>query len=69
MKFFKKISQNLKKKLVEFILDEYGGNLSEYILGIVIGLIIFFVVVGILFGILTWAGDSFNNLFNWTSPG
>ena len=69
MKFFKKISQNLKKKLVEFIFDEYGGNLSEYILGIVIGLIIFFVVVGILFGILNWAGDSFNNLFNWTGPG
>ena len=69
MKYFKKISQNLKKKLVEFIIDEYGGNLSEYILGVIIGVIIFFVVVGILFGILTWAGDSFNNLFNWTGPG
>ena len=69
MKYFKKISQNLKKKIVEFILDEYGGNLSEYILGIIIGVIIFFVVVAILFGILTWAGDSFNDLFNWTGAG
>jgi len=69
MKYFKKITDRIKKKIGGFILDEYGLSLSEYILGIIIGVIIFFVVVGILFGIFTWAGDSFNDLFNWTAAG
>jgi len=69
MKYFKKITDRIKKKIGGFILDEYGLSLSEYILGIIIGVIIFFVIVGLVLGILTWAGDSFNDLFNWTAAG
>ena len=69
MKYFKKITDRIKKKIGEFNLAEYGLSLSEYILGIVIGVIIFFVVISIVLGILTWAGDSFNDLFNWTAAG
>ena len=69
MKYLKKLATGFKKKVVEFILDEYGGNLSEYIMGIVIGVIIFFVIIAIVLGVFTWAGDSFNDLFNWTGAG
>ena len=69
MKYFKKITDRIKKKIGGFILDEYGLSLSEYIMAIIVGVIIFFVIVGLVLGILTWAGDSFNDLFNWTAAG
>jgi len=59
---FKKIL----KKIKEFFLNEYGGNLVEYALLVGFGLFIFFMIIGVITSILDWTvglSDDFWNLF------
>ncbi|MFX1393821.1 MAG: hypothetical protein ACFFAH_09630 [Promethearchaeota archaeon] len=56
--FFKKIG----KKIKEFIIDENGGNLVEYILLIGFALFIFFILVIEVTGILDWTVGLSNDL-------
>jgi len=61
-KFLKKIG----KKVKEFFSDESGGNLVEYALLIGFALFIFFIIVGIITGMLDWVqglADDFSDLF------
>ena len=58
IEFFKKIG----KKVKEFFIDESGGNLVEYALLIGFALFIFFILVGVITGMLDWTvgqSDSF----------
>lgn len=56
--FIKKIG----KKIKEFIIDEHGGNLVEYILLIGFALFIFFILVVEVTGILNWTVGLSNDL-------
>ena len=52
-----KISEKCKsiyKKIKQFYTDECGGNLVEYALLIGFALFIFFIIVGIVTGMLDW---------------
>jgi len=53
-KKMKKIGYKLKKKIKEFFADEWGGNLVEYALLIGFALFMFFIIVGIVTGLLDW---------------
>jgi Flp pilus assembly pilin Flp len=59
----KKYSKNLKEKVKDFFLDEYGGNLVEYALLIGLALFIFFIIVGVMMSLLEWPLDLANNLW------
>ena len=58
IEFFKKIG----KKIKEFIIDEHGGNLVEYVLLIGFALFIFFILVIEVTGILDWTVGLSNDL-------
>jgi len=61
-KFLKKIG----KKVKEFFSNESGGNLVEYALLIGFALFIFFIIVGMITGMLDWVqglADDFSDLF------
>ncbi|NHJ21443.1 MAG: hypothetical protein EAX91_10895 [Candidatus Lokiarchaeota archaeon] len=60
----KKCSKNLKKKVKEFLTDEFGGNLVEYALLIGLALFIFFIIVGVITSLLEWPIDLANNLWD-----
>lgn len=57
----KKCRKNLKEKIKDFFLDEYGGNLIEYALLIGLALFIFFIIVGVMTSLLEWPLDQANN--------
>ena len=57
----KKNSKNLKEKIKDFFLDEYGGNLVEYALLIGLALFIFFIIVSVMISLLDWPLDLANN--------
>ncbi|MBY9010901.1 MAG: hypothetical protein KGD70_00855 [Candidatus Lokiarchaeota archaeon] len=59
----KKCSKNLKEKVKDFFVDEYGGNLVEYALLIGLALFIFFIIVGVMMSLLEWPLDLANNLW------
>jgi len=59
----KKNSKNLKEKIKDFFLDEYGGNLVEYALLIGLALFIFFIIVSVMTSLLDWPLDLANNFF------
>ena len=59
----KKSRKNLKEKIKDFFLDEYGGNLVEYALLIGLALFIFFIVVGVMTSLLDWPLDLANNFW------
>jgi len=59
----KKSSKNLKEKIKDFFIDEYGGNLIEYALLIGLALFIFFIIVGVMTSLLDWPLDLANNLW------
>ncbi len=59
----KKYSKNLKEKIKDFFLDEYGGNLIEYALLIGLALFIFFIIVGVMTSLLDWPLDLANNFW------
>jgi len=59
----KKVSKNLKEKIKDFFVEEYGGNLIEYALLIGLALFIFFIIVGVMTSLLDWPLDLANNLW------
>lgn len=62
----KKFLEKLKKKIFDFLTDDFGGNLIEYALLIGFALFMFFLIVGIVTSILDWTlglSDDFFNLF------
>jgi Flp pilus assembly pilin Flp len=55
----KQTTKKIKKKIKEFIYDEFGGNLVEYALLIGFALFIFFLLVSIVLSMMDWtAGQS-----------
>lgn len=59
---FKKV----KRKIKTFLSDEWGGNLVEYALLIGFALFIFFIIVGMVTGMLDWVQglvEKFTQLF------
>ncbi len=61
--FIKKFHKILKKKLKEYFLDEYGGNLLEYALLIGLALFIFFIIVGVMTSLLEWPLELSSNFW------
>ena len=59
----KKGSKNLKEKIKDFFMDEYGGNLVEYALLIGLALFIFFIIVGVMTSLLEWPLDLANDFW------
>jgi len=56
---FKKI----KSKVVEYFLDDYGGNLVEYALLLGFALFVFFIIIGVITSILNWTLGLSNDFF------
>ncbi|TFG14558.1 MAG: hypothetical protein EU535_03285 [Promethearchaeota archaeon] len=61
--FIKGLSRKLKKKVKDFILDEYAGNLVEYALLIGFALFIFFLLVSIVLSMMDWTAGQSNEFF------
>ncbi|MFX1315118.1 MAG: hypothetical protein ACFE9T_04590 [Promethearchaeota archaeon] len=62
-KFLKKFVNKIK----QLLFDEFGGNLVEYALLIGFALFIFFIIVGIITGMLDWVqslADNFLEMIN-----
>jgi Flp pilus assembly pilin Flp len=66
MKIFSSFKK-VKEKIKEFFSDEWGGNLVEYALLIGFALFIFFIIVGMVTGMLDWVQglvEKFTQLFS-----
>jgi len=61
--FLKHTTSKIKKKLKDFIYDEFGGNLVEYALLIGFGLFIFFLLVSIVLSMMDWTAGQSNEFF------
>jgi Flp pilus assembly pilin Flp len=46
--------KKLKKRILEFLNNEYGGSLVEYALLIGFALFVFFIIVGVITSMLDW---------------
>ncbi len=57
------LSKKVKKKIKDFILDEYGGNLVEYALLIGFALFIFFLLVSIVLSMMDWTAGQSSEFF------
>ncbi len=64
MSKFKNIFNKIKHKIVEFISDDYGGNLVEYALLLGFALFVFFIIIGVITSILNWTLGLSNDFFN-----
>jgi len=64
MSKFKNIFNKVKYKIVEFISDDYGGNLVEYALLLGFALFVFFIIIGVITSILNWTLGLSNDFFN-----
>ena len=62
--FLGKIFKFFKSKLLDFIVDYYGGNFVEYALLLGFGLFIFFIIVGLVTSLLDWTLDLSSDFFN-----
>ena len=65
MKLFSRFKK-IKRKIKTFLSDEWGGNLVEYALLIGFALFIFFIIVGMVTGMLDWVQglvEDFSQLF------
>ncbi len=63
---FKEFISIIIKKIKDFFNDESGGNLVEYALLIGFALFIFFILIGIITGMLEWVqglADEFLQIF------
>jgi Flp pilus assembly pilin Flp len=60
---FKVLFKRIYGKIIDFIQDEYGGNLVEYALLIGFGLFIFFLLVSIITNMLDWTVNQSNEFF------
>ena len=61
--FIKFLSRKLRKKVKDFIFDEYAGNLVEYALLIGFALFIFFLLVSIVLSMMDWTAGQSNEFF------
>ncbi len=61
--FISVVTRKIKKKIKDFILDEYGGNLVEYALLIGFGLFIFFLLVSIVLSMMDWTAGQSSEFF------
>jgi len=61
--FLKLLTRKIKKKVKDFIYDEFGGNLVEYALLIGFGLFIFFLLVSIVLSMMDWTAGQSNEFF------
>ncbi len=61
--FLKLATRKIKKKVKDFIYDEFGGNLVEYALLIGFGLFIFFLLVSIVLSMMDWTAGQSNEFF------
>ncbi|MBY9007079.1 MAG: hypothetical protein KGD63_09990 [Candidatus Lokiarchaeota archaeon] len=61
----KKISL-IKKRIKEFFIDEYGGNLVEYVLLIGFALFVFFIIFNIISSIMDWTIGLSDDFFGLT---
>ena len=61
---FKIIIRNIKRKIIEFIADDFGGNLVEYALLIGFALFVFFIIIGVITSILNWTLGLSNDFFS-----
>jgi Flp pilus assembly pilin Flp len=63
-KNLKNSCKKIKGKIIEFLSDEYGGNLVEYALLIGFALFIFFIIVGVITSLLNWTLGLSDDFFN-----
>jgi len=63
-KNLKNSCKKIKEKIIEFLSDEYGGNLVEYALLIGFALFIFFIIVGVITSLLNWTLGLSDDFFN-----
>ena len=61
--FLKLLTRKIKKKVKDFIYDEFGGNLVEYALLIGFGLFIFFLLVSIVLSMMDWTAGQSSEFF------
>jgi Flp pilus assembly pilin Flp len=61
--FLKLATRKIKKKVKDFLYDEFGGNLVEYALLIGFGLFIFFLLVSIVLSMMDWTAGQSNEFF------
>jgi len=61
--FLKIATRKIKKKVKDFIYDEFGGNLVEYALLIGFGLFIFFLLVSIVLSMMDWTAGQSSEFF------
>ncbi len=61
--FLKLATRKIKKKVKDFIYDEFGGNLVEYALLIGFGLFIFFLLVSIVLSMMDWTAGQSSEFF------
>ena len=55
--------KKIKKKIKDFINDEYGGSIVEYALLIGFALFVFFIIVGVITSMLDWTLGQSNDFF------
>ncbi|MHA1190709.1 MAG: hypothetical protein ACTSP9_00255 [Promethearchaeota archaeon] len=63
MSRIKNIFNKIKHKIVEFVLDDHGGNLVEYALLLGFALFVFFIIIGVITSILNWTLGLSNDFF------
>ena len=61
--FLKLATRKIKKKVKDFLYDEFGGNLVEYALLIGFGLFIFFLLVSIVLSMMDWTAGQSSEFF------
>lgn len=64
MRIIKKVINNLKKRILNFINDDYGGSLVEYALLIGFALFVFLILVGVITSIINWTLGLSNDFFD-----
>ena len=62
-----KYYNNESKKIESIDLMNYSANLSEHIMTIIIGIIVFLAILAFITFFLEWATGNFEQLFNWGS--
>lgn len=62
---FKKIYSYIKKKIKDFLHDEYAGNLVEYVLLIGFALFMFLILISLVSTMFDWTLGQSNDFFNF----
>ena len=64
MKRVKNVISNIKKRISDFINDDFGGSLVEYALLIGFALFVFLILVGVITSIINWTLGLSNDFFD-----